>query len=100
MASQTMNIQIDDLVRACELLLEHVRTLSGETATLDSDYYWIVSDAERYDPTRQPTTIDLGQLSCDLDLLADVPRGDLPPVGRTLIPLASLLRAVGEKYPS
>lgn len=63
MASEPLQIPLDQLRHAFELALRHVEASAGNTVTLEHDHFWSVPGDERYDVPNEPSTITIGQLS-------------------------------------
>ena len=77
------------------LVIEHLNNQHIAVAELPEDYYWEISEEQRYDPAQNPKDLRLGQLSEDWDRVQQIVKGDAPPVGYALVWLASLLRKIG-----
>jgi hypothetical protein len=92
-----MEISIADLRSACNLLLSHVEQNGCGTIRLINDFYWNVSQEQRYQPYVEPNALDLGQLSDDWAELKAILEGQKEPVGYALVWLSSVLRAIGEQ---
>ena len=92
-----MEIPISDLRRISVILLDHVEQLDIKCLDLDVDYYWEIAAAERYDPTKDPKDITLGQLYHDWERLSEMLHGESEPLSIGLVWLSSLLRRLGEK---
>ena len=93
--SDALRIRLEDLVRVLSIIVGHVETQSGRETEISQDYYWEVVAEQLYDPTKDPSSFSLGQLSDDWSMLAPILSGNTPPVGYALVWLASILRAVG-----
>lgn len=94
-----MEIRLEELQSVCELVLADLRTQGIETVNVPVDYYWHVPKEEAYDPYKQPSNLDLGQLSDDWAELRRVLRQERPPLAYHLVWLAAVLRGVGESVP-
>ncbi|WP_329400282.1 hypothetical protein [Streptomyces melanogenes] len=96
MASEPLQIPLDQLQHAFNLVLRHVEAAAGDTVTLEHDYFWSVPGDELYDVPNEPSTLTIGQLSESWQhlkgLLADEDRA----VGYHLIWLADVIRAIGQ----
>ena len=94
MESNNLVVSLDELERAVHVVVQHLKQQSVQPK-LSDDYYWEISEEERYDPTKNPTDLSLGQLSEDWDRIQQILRGDAPPIGYALVWVASLLRRIG-----
>ncbi|NUL06100.1 hypothetical protein HRW07_23300 [Streptomyces lunaelactis] len=96
MASEPLQIPLDQLRQAFEVSLHHVEASAGSTVPLKHDYFWSVPGDELYDPYNRPGELTMGQLSESWqhleDLLADQDRA----LGYHLVWLADVLRAIGQ----
>jgi hypothetical protein len=92
-----MRIEISELRRIANLLLDHVQSLGADTIEVEHDYYWEIHAKELYDPYRDPSDLGMGQLTEDWKELTRISTGEAPPVGAALTWLGTVLRAVGEK---
>lgn len=96
MSSEPLQIPLDQLRRAFELVLRHIEASAGSTVILGHDYFWSVPGDELYDVHNEPTAITIGQLSESWQhlegLLADEDRA----VGHHLVWLADVIRAIGQ----
>jgi hypothetical protein len=88
---------LDEIESAVHVLVQHLKQ-QGAQAELSDDYYWEISEDERYDPTKSPTDFSMGQLSEDVERLRQILRGDAPPIGYALVWVASLLRRIGSTH--
>lgn len=91
-----IRINVDDLRTVTNRLFDHLDSLGERTVELDQDYYWIIGEQELYDPTRKPTDFVLGQLTDDWRELSKLLEGQKP-ISYSLVWLASILRAIGQK---
>ncbi len=88
-------VHLDEIEKAIHLVIEHLNNQHIAVAELPEDYYWEISEEQRYDPAQNPKDLSLGQLSEDWDRVQQIVKGDAPPVGYALVWLASLLRKIG-----
>jgi hypothetical protein len=91
-----LRIELDDLVRALQALIQHVKEQHQGPVEISDDYYWEINQEQLYDPTKGPSDFSLGQLSDDWQRLSQILVGEAPPVGYALVWLSSILRAVGQ----
>jgi hypothetical protein len=92
--SNNLVVSLDELERAVHVVVQHLKQQAVQPE-LSDDYYWEISEEERYDPTKSPTDLSLGQLSEDWDRIQQILRGEAPPIGYALVWVASLLRRIG-----
>ncbi len=91
-----MRVTIEELKSLTLVLLEHLEQNGPANVEIDSDFYWNINAAEKYDSIDRPKDLDIGQLSEDLDRLREIRSGEMPPVGAGLVWLSAILRRVGE----
>lgn len=91
-------VQVEDLRRACALLLDHVEKLYGTQVDLGHiSYYWEVDLAAAFAPTGQPEEhLGCGHVTDDLAELAGVLTrpGDDVVTWHDLAHLAALMRCI------
>jgi len=92
-----MDISIEELRAAANLLLDYLVREGYQQVSLSHDYYWSVPKEAAFDPYHQPTSLTLGQLTEDMNELRRLLRGDTEPLAYGLVWLAAVLRAVGEE---
>jgi hypothetical protein len=91
-----MDIEIEALRRVTNDLLDRLRRDGVVTLQLESDYYWDVPSAVRYDNPEQPPVLEMGQLSDDVMFITELANGSRPPVTYGLVWIASVFRYLGE----
>jgi hypothetical protein len=78
-------------------LLDHIIETRGvRTVALDSQYYWEVPAAARYEIEADPGKLDVGNLADDWEFVSMLLRADHSPVAYQLTELAPLLEYVGQ----
>lgn len=92
-----MQVTITELRKLTNLILEHLQATGTETIEVDSDYYWNIPTEEVYEPRKTPASLNIGQLSEDIERLKKIENGDDEPIGYALTWLSSVLRYVGER---
>lgn len=92
-----MEVKVDDLRRICEKLLHHVEERHGGFVEIDKDYYWDVSEDERFNHREQPKDLEVGRLHDDLKEIENVLHQKEEPTSYCLVRLASVLRFIGAK---
>lgn len=93
--SKNLIVSLEDIEKAVQLLLRHLKEQQITHAEIPEDYYWDIPDEDRYEPAKTPTDLSLGQLSEDWERVQQILKGDAPPVGYALVWVASLLRKIG-----
>jgi hypothetical protein len=89
-------IEIEELRKAVNLLLDHLRDGGIRQVELGKDCYWEL-DAERlYDVTNDPTDFSIGSLFDDLESVQKLASGQREPVVLLLLKVAPLLRYLGD----
>jgi len=91
-----MKIEMQKLRDAFKVLTDHVEASGIVAVEIPWDYYWDMRPDVLYDPYKDPTGFEMGQLSEDWEKLCEIASGSEPPVGYGLVWLASILRAAGE----
>ena len=93
-----MRIELASLVKVLDVLIEDIRATTGkDSIEIEEDLYWEVGADDRFDLTRTPEQLSVGQLTHDWERLATILDGSRPPIGYALTWLASVLGAVGPK---
>ncbi|MFO0961200.1 MAG: hypothetical protein U0800_27785 [Isosphaeraceae bacterium] len=94
-----MQISTEELIKATEALLVHLRAGGREALEIPHDFYWFVPTDQRYDAYKEPAGLTVGQLSDDWAELRKLAIGEAEPVNYAFVWLASILRALGETVP-
>lgn len=68
-----------------------------DSVDIDVDFYWDVPVVDRYDPHKTPSSLDLGQISDDINELMRISQGEAVAVRYALVWLAAVLRRIGEQ---
>jgi hypothetical protein len=92
-----MNIKIETLEQAFQIILKYLKESGAKSIEVDRDFYWEISEDERYDPYKNPQDFSLGQISSDLEHIQKIANGSEEPIAYSLVWLASILRYLGEK---
>jgi len=90
------NIDIRKLKEVINLLLDHVVDKGFDSIALEEQFYWKVSDSEKYRVNNEPTELSVGDLFDDLDFVERVLHNKDNIVSYTLTEVASVLAYVGE----
>ncbi|MFV6026719.1 hypothetical protein [Streptomyces sp. NPDC056264] len=99
MASEPVQIPIDQLRRAFDVALRHIEASAGPTVTLKEDFFWSVPVDELYDVASEPQDLTIGQLSESWQHLEDLLARQDQAVGHHLVWLADVIRAIGQDVP-
>ncbi|MFE0772178.1 MULTISPECIES: hypothetical protein [unclassified Streptomyces] len=99
MASEPVQIPIDQLRRALYVALRHIEASAGPTVTLREDLFWSVPVDELYDVGSEPRALTIGQLSESWQHLEDLLAHQDQAVGHHLVWLADVIRAIGQDVP-
>jgi hypothetical protein len=92
-----MRIGIDELELVARQLFDHLRDKGIEEVSVEQDFYWNISKAQRYNPNETPNELTLGQLSDDWQELQRMLNGERDAIGYALVWLSAILRCVGEE---
>lgn len=92
-----MNVQVEALRAALELLLDHVEELEGEVVHLKHDYFWAIDSEQRFDVYSEPTEHTIGSLETSLTEVLRMLDGRSEPVSYGLVWLADVLDAIGRE---
>lgn len=92
----TSKVTTAELRVALDAILCNLEENGVSEVELQDDHYWDVPQADRYGVHDQPTQLDVGQLTDDVNEVKRIVSGDAPPYGLGLIWLAAVLRRIGE----
>jgi hypothetical protein len=93
--TEYLQIPVEDLRRAAELLLEHVRSAHGEMIEIEHDMFWAIPPDALYDVYEKPAELTIGQLTESWDNVSGMVREEQPPLSYGLVWLSDVLRAIG-----
>lgn len=99
MATELVQIPIDQLRRALDAALRHIEASAGPTVTLKEDLFWSVSADELYSMGTEPQALTIGQLSESWQHVEDLLAHQDRAVGYHLVWLADVIRAIGQDVP-
>ncbi|MEN6372289.1 MAG: hypothetical protein ABFD64_09790 [Armatimonadota bacterium] len=91
-----MIIHVSELAKISEKLIAHLREVAGEVIDVPVDCYWNIPKAQKYNAYQEPSELDMGQLSDDWNELQKVLEKHFEPLTHDFVPLAAILRALGE----
>ena len=92
-----MKIKIEELEKVTGKLFEYLKQQGLSELNIEEDYYWNIDKKERYNPYKEPSKFDLGQLKDDWNELLKIKNEDSEPLSYSFVWLAALLRLLGEK---
>jgi hypothetical protein len=92
----SLTLSLIELRRTTEVLFKHLQDSGHETVELNEDYYWIISEKERYNPYHEPKNLMLGQLYDNWQNLQDLTAGRLLPIPAHFERLSSILTYLGD----
>lgn len=93
---QHVQIPVDVLRRAADLLLSHLQDIEGPVILIDKDMFWVIPAEQRNNVFAEPTDFTVGQLTESIQNLDCIVEGSSPATSYALVWLADLLRAAGE----
>ncbi|MFI7368344.1 hypothetical protein ACIBO4_40015 [Streptomyces sp. NPDC050149] len=99
MATEPVQIPIDQLRRALDVALRHIEASAGPTLTLREDLFWSVSADELYSVGAEPQVLTIGKLSESWQHVEDLLAHQDRAVGYHLVWLADVMRAIGQDIP-
>jgi len=91
-----VQIRVSELRLLTEILFTHLEELEKDEITISHDYYWAISDEERYNPYEKPSDLTIGQLTDDWQELQQILVSENEPISYALVWLSSILRCIGE----
>lgn len=93
----TGKVTVRELRQVSNLLFDYLEKCGHHSIELEKDYYWIISETERYDPYNEPRNVYLGQLYDDWHDLQDIINSESSPIAHHLVRLSSILSYIGER---
>ena len=94
--AEHVQVPVDLLRRATELLLDHLQSIEGDAVLVKKDYFWAIAPEQLYDVYAEPSTFTVGQLSECLEHLEQVVGDPSRSTSFALVWLADLLRSAGQ----
>jgi hypothetical protein len=94
--SSNGKIQIEELRRAVNILLDHLRDGGIREVELGHDYYWECDAEHLYNVTKNPTDFSIGSLFDDWESVQKLTQGQDEAVVLLLLKVAPLLRYLGD----
>lgn len=93
-----MKIEISELRKAADLLLNYLESNGIDAVDIEVDYYWHIDKRLKYDAYQEPEEFTIGQISEDIIKLRRMLEIEDNMLPHGFVWLSSLLRAVGEFY--
>ncbi|MCT9093605.1 hypothetical protein N4G70_32755 [Streptomyces sp. ASQP_92] len=97
MATEPVQIPLDQLRRAFDAALGHIESSAGPAVMLKEDLFWSVPADELYNMGAEPQTLTIGQLSESWQHMEALLAGQDRAVGYHLVWLADVIRAIGHE---
>jgi hypothetical protein len=91
-----MEISISDLKVIVDELMKYLDSFKKKGLQLSDDYYWDVPWDVRYEMSKKPQELSVGQLSDDWKDLLALMNNEKEIVLYNFVDLASILRKIGE----
>lgn len=92
-----MKINVAELRAITEKLFSHLEEINCQSIEIFEDYYWDISEDERYDLEKNPKDLIVGQLTEDWEFLQKIIKGENEPIGYAFVWLGKILQAIGER---
>lgn len=92
-----MKVKLTILENVTRMLFKHLKNQGINEVEVTEDFYWDISQEERYNPYKEPTKFDLGQLEEDWKEMVKLDKKKEAPIAYSFVWLANLLRILGEK---
>lgn len=99
MVDQPVRVELAQVRRAAQLLLDHLEQVAGGVVEVDKDYFWSIAPEELYDVYQEPGELTVGQVSESLGWLGAIAEERSPAIGHGLVWLADVARALGHSVP-
>lgn len=93
---QTPAVEITDLRRIVNRLLDHIESSGKRSIVLKETFYWDVPEEERYGIDDRPASLDVRSLHDDWDCIRFLLEEGEEPIVDQLSEAATLLRFIGD----
>jgi hypothetical protein len=90
-----VNIEIEKLRHVVNAVFDHLDRRGVESLDIDGPMYWHIDPADRYSMAKAPVSLNVGSLNDDYEDIMRVASGLQPVLTWHLVPLASVLEAIG-----
>lgn len=91
-----MQVDVHELKQIVNRLLEWVIAEYGQRLDLPDHFYWNIPEYQLYNMEREPTALDVGQLSDDWLEIRKLLDEEREPIRHEFVLLAAIFRALGE----
>jgi hypothetical protein len=92
-----MQIHTSELKIAMKKLISHLEDTNHQSIEISNDFYWDISEDERYNMEENPKDFLVGQITEDWDFIQQIIKGQNEPTSYALVWLGKILQAIGEK---
>lgn len=75
-----------------------IQDLGKKKLKIDTDLYWGISPDDRYDLSKDPAELDVGNLMDDWEFISNIPSLEGVPIVYQLTEIAPIIRYIGEKF--
>jgi hypothetical protein len=93
---QTPTVEIADLRRIVNRLLDHIEASGRRSIVLNQTFYWDVPEEERYGIDKRPSDLDVRSLHDDWDCIRFLLEDGEEPIVDQLSETATLLRYIAD----
>lgn len=92
-----MKISVSELRKITEKLFNHLEEINQDPIEITNDYYWDISEEERYNIENEPKDLTIGQLTEDWEFLQNIKKDEEQTISYAFVWLGKILQAIGEK---
>ncbi len=92
-----MKIELEILEKAFKEIFQHLKNQGITGLEIEEDFYWNIDSQERYNPYKDPSNFNLGQLEDNWQEIIKISKAKSEPISYSLVWLSTLLRILGEK---
>ncbi|MGV4685226.1 hypothetical protein [Burkholderia pseudomallei] len=93
-------INIRELKESINVLLGHLIENGVDCLEIERQFYWVIGDPEKYDMSKVPTEIGVGDLACDLSFVEKILCDKTQVAAYTLTEVAPIIAYLGENASS
>lgn len=92
-----MKINVGDLGKSIDILLEQFRIIYGDNINIDTDFYWSIPHLQKIDMSENPDPeLNVGSLMDHVDVVERLARGDIEPSPLMLRDVGEVMKHLGE----
>lgn len=92
-----MNIDVSELRIIIGKLFSHLENNGFDSVEITEDYYWNIPEEQKYNVLKNPSELDVGQLTDDWEFLRKIGEDDDHTIAYAFVWLGKILQAIGEK---